>query len=374
MTHRERLETAWRLREPDRVPIEIRISPHAQKHPRAEGLLALIEEHADNFVGVPGADFGFFGFPTRYTEEVIEDAPGQHYRLRRTHDTDAGRFTAITYHPAGDPDYHWEKRYVSTTEDLRRLTETPRQKVAWNRENWAEAVRDVGERGLPILGLFHPLGTLVRLADMHTMYAWFRAEPGLVHAFLAASNAQVAEAAEGMLADGIGPYFGVTAHEMCVPPWMGHDLFSEFVSPYDRHVNGVVHKRGGRIRAHCHGNCMDFLETFSAIGLDAVEPLEHSPTGDVDLAEAKRRVGDRMLLSGNIASEQFVSIDPPEVRRRVKDAIRAAGHGGGYTLRTSGGYAGTSVAMEDALMAHVLGNCEAYIMAGLEYGVYPLNL
>ena len=33
MTHRERLETAWRHEEPDRVPIEMRIPDRVREHP-----------------------------------------------------------------------------------------------------------------------------------------------------------------------------------------------------------------------------------------------------------------------------------------------------------------------------------------------------
>ena len=67
MTHRERLEAAWSFREPDRVPIEIRISGDAQKDPRAERLNALIGEHADNFFGVHGYDWGFLGWPATHS-------------------------------------------------------------------------------------------------------------------------------------------------------------------------------------------------------------------------------------------------------------------------------------------------------------------
>ena len=47
MTHRERIEKAWAFQEPDRVPIEIRISPEWRTRPVAERLMSLIEGLSD---------------------------------------------------------------------------------------------------------------------------------------------------------------------------------------------------------------------------------------------------------------------------------------------------------------------------------------
>ena len=374
MTHRERLETAWSFREPDRVPIEMAIDPNVREMPIAERLVELMEEHADNFIIVPGADFGFLGFPMEEENtEVIEEVPGEYRKVRRTRKTAAGDFTAITYHPEGFADYHWEKRYVSTPNDLARLADTPRAPITLRKDKWKEAVAKVGDRGVPLIEILHPLGTLVRCTDMEEMYAWFYEEPALIHRFLAAANEQVAETIERMMAEGMGPFFVVGGHEMLIPPWMGRRLFNEFAVPYDKRVNDVIRKFGGKLRLHCHGNCMEYLETFVQMGISSVEPLEPSPEGNVDLAEAKRRVGDRMLLSGNIPSQHFMTMSPRETRRRVKEAIRAAAPGGGYTLRTTGGHAGTCCDMPEESLKRVLENCEAYLLAGLEYGQYPIG-
>lgn len=374
MTSRERIETAWSFREPDRVPIELELSAAVLKHPRAARLQELVAEHVDNFVGVAsGAAWGFFGLPSQYAEEEIERVPGSHWRVRHVQDTPAGRFTAVTWHPEGGNDYHWEKRYISTAEDLRRLTETPRPPVTWERNAWVESERQVGQRGVPFVSLFHPLGQLVRCTDFETMFTWFHDEPALVHRFLEVTNAVAAEGAELLLKGGMTSTFMTWAHEMMIPPWAGERLFEEFIFPYDKRVNDVIHRHGGRRRAHCHGRCGAFLERFADMGIDAVEPLEHEPAGDIDLVAAKRRVGHRMLLSGNVADEHFCRRTPAEVREEVRQAIMDGAQGGAFTLKTSGCDGGTSMIQDDAMLQTAIANCEAYILAALEFGRYPLR-
>jgi hypothetical protein len=106
------------------------------------------------------------------------------------------------------------------------------------------------------------------------------------------------------------------------------------------------------------------------MGIDSIEPLEPPPYGDVDLAEAKRLVGDRMLLSGNVVSQAFDSMGAGEVRADVKRSIDAGAPGGGFTLRTTGGGASTGSVKTHEQLLRVLSNIEVYIDAALEYAGY----
>jgi len=350
------------------------IAPGVLAHPRAGRLAALYHAYVDNFVPVwDVVNWGFLGFASEYREEEIEHLPGVHRRVRRTHDTVAGRFDAVTLHPADGLDYHWEKRFVSTVDDLCRLAETPRSPIVWNCARWQEAERQVGDRGLPVLSLLHPLGGLLRNSDLETVYTWFHDEAPRLHRFLEAANRQTAAAAAGLLEAGIRAPFMTWAHELMIPPWAGTRLFDEFVVPYDTMVNRTIHAHGGRRRAHCHGRCGAFLERFAAMGIDSVEPLEHAPAGDVDLAEAKRTVGRRMLLSGNVADESFHRRLAADVREEVRQAICVGAPGGGFTLRTSGSDGGTGMIRDDADLVRAIGNCEVYILAALEFGQYPIQ-
>lgn len=58
MDSKSRLLQAWRFEEPDRVPIEMFLTPTAcvMDLPGAAEILAFQEHEADNFLGVPGFD------------------------------------------------------------------------------------------------------------------------------------------------------------------------------------------------------------------------------------------------------------------------------------------------------------------------------
>lgn len=376
MTQRDRWLTAASFREPDRIPIELQIAPAARKRAECARIVEFIDNQADNFYGMPGgAHWGFFGLATEYSEEVIEDVPGVYRRKRKVHRTPVGEFYAITRHfyPHVDsPDFQWERRFVHTLQDLERLADAPRQVCAFTPEAYFEAVARDDGRAARCLGVAHPLGTLVRQGNMQEAYMWLAGEKSPMHRFLQSTNEQVRDTILAMGEAGMAPWFSVCAHEMLIPPWMGHRMFDEFVFPYDKMVNDAIHRIGGKLRAHCHGNCMDFLEKMADMGIDAIEPLEPVPFGDVDLAEAKRRMHGRMMLAGNIPSQNFPSCTPAETRRWVRDAIRDAAPGGGFALRTTGGHAGVNAELEDDMLANIIRNVEAYIEAGLEYGTYPI--
>jgi len=370
-----RMLKTWSFEEPDKVPLEIYPYTYAKGLPGMDRICAFAEDEADNFRGVAGFDWGFLGIDSTYREEVIEDVPGDFKRVLRTQSTPVGDFTAVTKHNYDDRDkgdFHWEKRFISTLDDFRRITEAERGIRPFHLEKYNQGCLAIGDRGLPITGLLHPLGVLVRQSDMAEVYTWMAAEEALMMTFLERSNRQVADSILSIAGEQLAepPIFGTYALEMLTPPWLGEYQFEKLVFPFDKCVNDAIHKIGGRHRAHCHGNSGRFLERFADMGIDGVEPLEPPPYGDNILAEAKESVGRRMLLSGNIVSQAFYldSFKVEDVRDLARKAIETGAPGGGFSLRTTGGAVGNGKTKEQAIK-----NIEcnlALIDAWREFGNY----
>jgi uroporphyrinogen decarboxylase len=111
-------------------------------------------------------------------------------------------------------------------------------------------------------------------------------------------------------------------------------LFEKFVAPYDTKLIALAHEAGQRIVYHTCGGMMPILEQIAGMGPDAMEtftPVDMG--GDVDLAEAKRRIGDKVCLIGGFDQFHFFTgCTPEETRAEVRRCFEAAGPGGGYIL------------------------------------------
>ena len=115
------------------------------------------------------------------------------------------------------------------------------------------------------------------------------------------------------------------------------DIFNEFVAPYDAALIEDAHKAGQRIVYHTCGGMMPILEDIVAMKPDAMETFTPKAIGtDVDLAEAKRRIGDKVCMIGGFDQVNFFKgCTPDQTRAEVRRCFDEAGGGGGYILAPS---------------------------------------
>lgn len=114
-------------------------------------------------------------------------------------------------------------------------------------------------------------------------------------------------------------------------------IFNEFVGPYDQSLIAAAHEVGQRIVYHTCGGMMPILENIASMGTDAMETFTpHSMGGDTDLAEAKRRIGDKVCMIGGLDQNRFfTAARPKEVEEEVFRCFHEAGEGGGFIIAPS---------------------------------------
>lgn len=111
-------------------------------------------------------------------------------------------------------------------------------------------------------------------------------------------------------------------------------IFEEFVAPHDAPLIEVAHQAGQRVVYHTCGGMMPILELVADMKPDAMETFTPPAMGaDVDLTEAKQRIGDRVCMIGGFDQVHYLSgCTPDETRAAVRRCFEEAGEGGGYVL------------------------------------------
>jgi len=103
--------------------------------------------------------------------------------------------------------------------------------------------------------------------------------------------------------------------------------FEEFSYPYLSIILSSIRKHGGTPSLHICGNTVPILERMSETGAEILE-LDSV----VDLATAKRTVGRKVCLQGNIDTTRMLMGSPSEVFMQARKCIDATGEGGGFIL------------------------------------------
>ena len=62
----------------------------------------------------------------------------------------------------------------------------------------------------------------------------------------------------------------------------------------------TIQQHGGFVRLHCHGRIRKVLDQIVSMGVDAIDPIEPPPQGDVQLDFVRREYGKQLVLFGNI--------------------------------------------------------------------------
>ena len=115
------------------------------------------------------------------------------------------------------------------------------------------------------------------------------------------------------------------------------EIFENFVAPYDTELIRLAHEAGQRIVYHTCGGMMPILELIAAMNPDAMETFTpRGMGGDTDLAEAKKRIGDKVCMIGGFDQFHFFNgCTPEETRKEVRRCFEAAGEGGGFIISPS---------------------------------------
>jgi uroporphyrinogen decarboxylase len=184
--------------------------------------------------------------------------------------------------------------------------------------------------------VFSPFSQLCEAVGPDEALLALRADPGRVKACLEALCEGTVELMAGHVAAGADAVLVSSAYA-------GGGLIStrhyrEFVLPFEARIVSGFKARcpGTPVYTHTCGRLGDRLELVAETGTDGIDTLDPPPLGDVELADAKRRVGGWLFLKGNVDPVGTVLLGTPEaVLADARRRIETAAPGGGYVLSTA---------------------------------------
>jgi hypothetical protein len=124
-------------------------------------------------------------------------------------------------------------------------------------------------------------------------------------------------------------------------PFAGSSLISrktyeQFVFEPMKRLAAAIEPTPAFSYIHTCGFIGDRLELLADSGVDGIECMDPPPLGDVELADAKRRIGSRVFLKGHLDSVNvLLRGSDEEVYRSVRSCLDAGMPGGGYILSTA---------------------------------------
>jgi len=343
MTSRERMLTALNNGRPDRLPCQV----HGWMDYYLRTYLGGIDWYEAN--ARFGMDYAIYVSP-KYTYEDKDlanwrkdtrdlgfDEDGNH-RWEETIITPKG-----TLHHAGARNEitAWETEFLIKTEDDFGL---------WNAyypvptgidfSAIQEAKNRVGDKGIirshPFSpGQGSPWQSFCTLVDTEKAIFMAIDQPDFLHYALdeiLAKTLRVTEMWKGTPADMVETGGGAGSSTVISPK-----LAREFCVPYDQQQCAAFHEAGVKVVYHLCGGLMPMLDLVTENGADGLETMTPpSMGGDCDLAEASRRVGDKLFFIGGFDQNAGFETGTPEVARQmVFDCFEATKDHAGYIIAPS---------------------------------------
>ena len=197
--------------------------------------------------------------------------------------------------------------------------------------------------------LYSPEDYLIDLLGADGAMVALLTEPERCQGLLARFAAAVAGHAREQIAAGVDA-LNVSA------PWAGQSfvspaLFRSLLAPVQAVL--VAAARAAGVPSYCHtcGAIGDRLEAIIDIGYDGIECLDPPPLGNVELADAVRRIGRRAFIKGNIDPVHTLLLGTPDqIRADVTRRLEVGMTAGGFILSTACAIAPETPAAHVALL------------------------
>lgn len=184
--------------------------------------------------------------------------------------------------------------------------------------------------------VFSPFSQFVEMLDVNEAMLALRRDPGKARACLEALCRGTEALMDGHARAGADAILISSAY--AGGGFISPRDYRQFVLPCEQRIIRTFKAAHPDVPVYTHtcGYLGDRLELLEETGTQGIDTLDPPPLGDVDLADAKARVGGRLFLKGNVDPVNTVLRGTPDqCREDARRRIAIAAPGGGYILSTA---------------------------------------
>ncbi len=109
-------------------------------------------------------------------------------------------------------------------------------------------------------------------------------------------------------------------------------VYRELVIPHLRRVAQAIKSTGVPWISHSDGDMKPILENWLSLGMNGIHPIQPDV---MDIFSLKEQVGNRVCLVGNIDMAKLCLGTPEEIKAEVSEKLARLGKGGGYIISSS---------------------------------------
>ena len=380
MTGRERIKTALRNNQPDRVPatpdISIMIPSRLTGKPfweieyNEKPSLTQAYINAVKYFGIDGWMFnGTLTYKTKSkisTENKIVKKSADRWEVLTTLHTPDGDLTQYTIYPKDNPSTAVEKYIKDFKKDFKKIKHLFSDVVSYDDSIYRRQKIDMGEHGMICCGISVPgFQNWVPLFEGNLeglTYAYYD-YPDLFEEFTAMYDRVMLQQLEMALDARVESILTGGSGSITL---QSPELFRKLSLPTLKKITKMCREAGVLCGIHSCGKERYMVEACAnETDLDYINPLEIPPMGDCNLAELKQKFGHKLALMGNLHTTQVMLFGSVmDVRRESLKAILAAGANGGFVLST-GDQCGRDTPFE---------NIFEIVRVAKEFGTYPLDI
>ena len=229
-------------------------------------------------------------------------------------------------------------------------------------DSFFELDKELGDSGIPMGDIPDALSLTVHLFGFTKFLLLYMDNPKLIFRLLDFFQERIYNYLKHLLEKGAITLYRIYGPECATPPYLRPEEFDRLVTPYDKELINLLHHYGGLARLHCHGKIKKVLKSFNEMEIDATDPIEPPPDGDIELKEARELLGEKITLIGNIEERLLEVGTKKEIENQVKRAIDEGASKGPFILCP------TAMPLTTPLGKKVQGNIIHYIDCGIKYG------